>query len=189
MTEHRGPYWKGGPAEPPFHFDLNGHELTVPEVATGWWIGALSGADWPAIVALLDEANDDALTGPDSPHAVDAPYRHVVACTAAEIAAGCPWSIAVRLADYIVTDGLRVRAHFAMTSPGLNVLTSPLHMVLAAALAVFLDDYDGTTDEAWEELADPTDTCPPPTEADGMPLVSWPGTDLDQLLNQEGGTP
>ncbi|MDQ8708204.1 hypothetical protein RCO28_37960 [Streptomyces sp. LHD-70] len=164
------PYWGGGVADPPFTLLLGTHALTVPPVATGWWIRTLSRGDWGAIARLLDD-DQQLSTALESAELedLDAQDIHRMACQVAETVAGCPWPTAVRLCALLTGSTWLDFEVYCTRRTSIDPLTAPLRRVLGAVYSMLLE---GAKDEAETrriraEYANAADTNAPPPPKTG----------------------
>lgn len=186
------PYWKGGPADPPFTLLLGDHPIDVPDVETGWWINTLARGDWGAVARLLDEdlALSAALTADDMDD-VDEGDLHRMACQVAETVAGCPWPLAVRLAGALCAAEWIEFESYCVRNTTVDPHTDPLRRVLAAFYALVLesakDDAEARKLRAQYRDANGTNAPPPPHTGDktdkGAPQV--PGSKYQTFTPEE----
>ncbi|WP_428950949.1 hypothetical protein [Streptomyces sp. cg35] len=177
MEDQGAPYWDNGPADPPFLLAISDQELTVPRVDTGWWLGALADGDWATVVRLIDEHNDRTLTELVADEEWDTDDLHRLGCAVAETVAGCPWPMAVRLAQHATSvPWIDFAAPMFSLAPDLDPMNAPLRQVLAGLWALLLQgaekDADRTRLRAQYTAADGTNAPPNPKSAKGAPTMS-----------------
>jgi hypothetical protein len=170
-----GPWWAGGPCDAPFSVTLDGAELEVPELPTGWWLGVLAEGDWTAVLGHLDPGVIRRLLDPADD--LDTDDVHRLGARIAETICGMPWPTAVRLSAAVTRDWHTFEAWCAANT-SVEPLTSPPRRVLGAAYAMATSTAkdEAELQRIKADLANPAQTNAPTQRArrmKGLPVPSW----------------